>query len=338
MNMFKILVGLLAIALTPVAMASGGAGGIPMIGAIIITILMTTVVVGALVYLLWCNRSGGCDQSELSAQLDAIIKSEDLATHVESVNTDPKLVASINALLELASNKMTMQMIETSQVESKVADFEAQIEELNKTLAECYAQQQEASKSTDLVTPVMSSMDDTELLELSSQFETLVEQMNQRSSEVIEANGNVISEVGGLTSEVSNASGVLKRLEADSGNIGAVLVLIRDIAEQTNLLALNAAIEAARAGEHGRGFAVVADEVRILAGKTQQATKDIQSIIEELQQHARSAVKMMEGSQGRVDLTQVQASKVNEVLNGIVDNLSELKSAQHELSSVIQSQ
>ena len=311
--------------------ADSGSGGIPVLGAILITVLITGIVVGALVYLFFCGKSSACEQGELIAELEKVIQTEDFSTHLKSDSTDPKLLFTLNSLLEMAANKITAQMIETSQVESKVADFESQIEALNESLAACYAQQQQ--------TPVVAepSFDNSALVGLSSQLEGFVNQVNQHSMDVIDVNSQVISEVSSLTGEVSNASGVLKKLEADSGNIGAVLVLIRDIAEQTNLLALNAAIEAARAGEHGRGFAVVADEVRILAGKTQQATKDIQGIIEELQQHARNAVQMMEGSQNRVALTEAQANKVNEVLSSIVENVSELKSAQTELSSAIQS-
>ncbi len=333
MTFFKKTVGCLfatSLALgSSVVMADSGSGGIPVLGVVIITFLITAVVVGALMYLIWCSKSGSCDQSDLIEELESAIKSEDFSVTLKSESVDPKLMFTLNKLLEMASNKLTMQMIETSQVESKVVELETQMEELNESLAACYAQQQEAPAV------MASSFDSSELESLSSQFEGLVQQANQRSIEVIGVNSDVISEVSGLTDEVSNASGVLKRLEVDSGNIGAVLVLIRDIAEQTNLLALNAAIEAARAGEHGRGFAVVADEVRILAGKTQQATKDIQSIIEELQSHARNAVQMMEGSQNRVDVTQAQANKVNDVLNSIVETLSELKSAQDELSNAI---
>ncbi len=328
MKFINTLAGCLLLGSTS-AMADATVMGVPAIGFVSLSVLVTAVVVGALVYILWCNKSGVCEQSQLINELNSIVKSEDFATTINPDNTDPKLVAVINALLETASNNITMQMIEKSQVASKMADSEAQMEELNEMLASCYAEQQEASLSS-------ARFDNSELLGLSSLLSGVVEQMNKSSIEVMETTGNVITEVGGLTDDVAHASDVIKRLEKDSSNIGTVLILIRDIAEQTNLLALNAAIEAARAGEHGRGFAVVADEVRILAGKTQKATTEIQTIIEELQQRARDAVQVMETSQGRVGSTQTQAARVNEILNGIVDNLSELKSAQNKLSSAIQ--
>ncbi len=318
---------ILVLGSTPV-LANPSIMGVPTIGFVTLSVIVTAVVVGALVYILWCNKSGVCEQVELIRELNKIVKSEDFATTINPENTDPKVVAAINSLLESASNKITMQMIEKSQVESKVADFESQTEELNGMLASCYAQQQDSLPA--------ANFDNSELIGLSSQLSGVVEQMNRSSVEMTSTTGNVITEVGGLTNDVAHASDVIKRLEKDSSNIGTVLILIRDIAEQTNLLALNAAIEAARAGEHGRGFAVVADEVRILAGKTQKATTEIQTIIEELQQRARNAVQVMESSQERVGSTQIQAARVNEILNSIVENLSELKSAQNKLSNAIQ--
>lgn len=328
MNLMKSVTGLFALTVTNVQAADSTIAGMPVIGFVMMIVVITAVIAGAFVYLMLCKNSGTCDQSDLINSLTKIIKSDDLATTVESESSDPKLVAVINLLLETASNKVTLEMIAKSTVEAKKSDLESQMEELNETLANCYAQQAEGS--------ALGSFDNSELLQLSETLATRLDALNIDSSQGMASAANVISEVTGLTDEVTHASSVIKRLEEDSSNIGTVLVLIRDIAEQTNLLALNAAIEAARAGEHGRGFAVVADEVRILAGKTQQATTEIQTIIEELQQRAQNAVEVMQSGQNRVGTTKDEAGRVNDILNGMVSNLSELKSAQEDLATVIQ--
>jgi methyl-accepting chemotaxis protein len=116
----------------------------------------------------------------------------------------------------------------------------------------------------------------------------------QRGRLVVQESVSVIRE---LARDVNEASGVIRQLDEQSKQIGSILDVIRGIADQTNLLALNAAIEAARAGEQGRGFAVVADEVRTLASRTQQSTQEIQAMIEQLQQGTHNAVTVME--QGR---------------------------------------
>jgi methyl-accepting chemotaxis protein len=129
--------------------------------------------------------------------------------------------------------------------------------------------------------------------------------------------GKTIEVIDALAGEVQRAAGVINRLEDDSNAIGGVLDVIRGIAEQTNLLALNAAIEAARAGEQGRGFAVVADEVRTLASRTQESTAEIQSMIERLQSGSREAVSVMEHSKGRADDSVSQAAKAGSALEAI---------------------
>ncbi|WP_084205704.1 methyl-accepting chemotaxis protein [Thiomicrorhabdus chilensis] len=312
------------------AMASAEAD-MPTAGFVAIAVAVTAVIVGSLVYLLWCSKSSVCEQSELLDDLDGMLKNESLDTALQSANTNPKLLKAINQLLTLAQDKTTHALIEKSSAEARVADLEGQVEQLNETLAACYAQQTQMSASQSESTGSHGQ----ELMQTSEKLSEVVRLLDSGSSVGRQSVEKVISEVSGLTEEVTHASGVIKQLEEDSSNIGTVLVLIRDIAEQTNLLALNAAIEAARAGEHGRGFAVVADEVRILAGKTQQATTEIQKIIEELQQRARNAVQVMENGQERVGTTQAQASKVSEALNEIAQNLVQLNDAQEALSSLV---
>lgn len=304
--------------------------GMPGYVTLIIAIVLATVFGWGLAHL--TGVDSGKTQSnddDLIQALNNVVKSQDLATTVESQEANPRLLMAINGLLEEASNQVTKEMIGKSSAEAKVAELNEQMEELNETLAASYAQQSAPMAA-------VASFDNSELLGLAQQLETKLRDLSNGSEAGMNSANSVIKEVTGLIEEVVHASSVIKKLEEDSSNIGTVLVLIRDIAEQTNLLALNAAIEAARAGEHGRGFAVVADEVRILAGKTQQATTEIQSIIEELQQRARNAVQVMENGQERVGSTQEQAGRVNDVFSTINHNLSELKMAQQALTSVIE--
>jgi len=134
-----------------------------------------------------------------------------------------------------------------------------------------------------------------------------------------------IGAIEGLATEVDSANGVIEKLAADSGQIGAVLEVIRGIAEQTNLLALNAAIEAARAGEQGRGFAVVADEVRTLASRTRESTQEIQQMIERFQAGTRNAAQVMKAVRDRAQGSVQHVSKVAEVLNDISGSVDTIK-------------
>ena len=144
---------------------------------------------------------------------------------------------------------------------------------------------------------------------------------------------DTVKSINALAGEVERASEVIRKLEADTANVGSILDVIKGIAEQTNLLALNAAIEAARAGEQGRGFAVVADEVRTLASRTQDSTQEIQAVIEELQSAARSAVDVMSSSKDRAKTSVSQAAKTDESLQAITSKVESITAMNSQIAS-----
>lgn len=157
------------------------------------------------------------------------------------------------------------------------------------------------------------------------------------------ADGNrIVAEVtmsiNDLASEIKNTATQIKTLEENSEQMRAVIDVIKGIAEQTNLLALNAAIEAARAGEHGRGFAVVADEVRTLASRTQESTQEIQNMIEGLQNGAKGAVLAMEQGQVKTTMTVDKAGEASHALSAITLSVSKIADMNSQIATAAEEQ
>lgn len=142
-----------------------------------------------------------------------------------------------------------------------------------------------------------------------------------------------VATINELATEVEKAGDTIRQLEADTENVGSILDVIQGIAGQTNLLALNAAIEAARAGEHGRGFAVVADEVRTLASRTQSSTKEIQAVIEQLQKTARLISEVMSRGQQQANESVDKAAKTGVSLEAITHKVEVITDMNGQIAS-----
>ncbi|EWH10445.1 histidine kinase, HAMP region [Catenovulum agarivorans DS-2] len=147
-----------------------------------------------------------------------------------------------------------------------------------------------------------------------------------------------VQTITALADEINQAAGIVNKFESFSNDVGNLLDTIQNVAEQTNLLALNAAIEAARAGEHGRGFAVVADEVRELAVRTRQATEEIHTVIGELRDVSSNAVYAMQHSVEKANSGVEATNKSGEVLNSILSNVDVITSVNSQIAAATHQQ
>ncbi|MBO8086152.1 MAG: methyl-accepting chemotaxis protein [Marichromatium sp.] len=226
------------------------------------------------------------------------------------------------------------------QVSGATSQLASAAEELSVTSDGTREQVQHQHAETDQVATAMNEMTAT-VQEVARHANDAAKAAREADREATEGAGVVretIDAIGLLANEVEQAAGVIHRLESDSDEIGKVLDVIRGIAEQTNLLALNAAIEAARAGEQGRGFAVVADEVRNLASRTQTSTKEIQAMIERLQEGANSAVGAMEQGRVRSSETVEQATRAGQSLTTIAGAIAQINDMNTQIASAAEEQ
>ncbi|MDO9345515.1 MAG: methyl-accepting chemotaxis protein [Pseudomonas sp.] len=194
----------------------------------------------------------------------------------------------------------------------------------------------ETDQAVTAITEMSSTANDVARNAAQTASMTQVASEKARHSKIVVEDAS--SSVRELISEVEDATSKVRAMEQDAQRINAVLAVIGEIAGQTNLLALNAAIEAARAGEQGRGFAVVADEVRALAGRTQASTSEINEMLTRLQRGVDAAVVAMEHTKDRCQATVDKTSKVNEGLDEMTDSVVRINDLSTQIATAAEEQ
>ncbi|MFK8067264.1 MAG: methyl-accepting chemotaxis protein [Gammaproteobacteria bacterium] len=288
-----------------------------------------------------CLIIGGMCANYIVGIIDYIVSSvEDISDGVDSGNYD--------LTGQLESGKSPIRIRLTGAVNKLIYAFAKIIQRVSESTVHV------AESSNELSLIAQNAKDSTALQRSESQqVATAMTQMTASAQEVAKnaANGaelakeadletalgsrvveETISEINSLAANVERAGDVISELEKESKSIGSVLDVIQGIAEQTNLLALNAAIEAARAGEQGRGFSVVADEVRLLASRTQDSTQEIQMIINSLQSRSKEAVSVINEGKQQAIISVDQARATGLALSGIESKVSDLENITTQIS------
>lgn len=263
------------------------------------------------------------------------VASGDLLVQIDTSSQDE--VGQLARSMEKMKANLTQVISHISRTSSKVF---SSVEEIAVVSNETTANMAQQRAETEQVATAMNEM--TETVHEVSRNVSSAATSAQRASDETRVGGEIVEEaiesIKLLAHQIGDASEIINRLEKNSHNISSVLEVIRGIAEQTNLLALNAAIEAARAGEQGRGFAVVADEVRTLASRTQRSTGEINEMIAQLQTGTKSSVDAMNKSREQAVLAVRRAEKAGVSLGTIASTMGRITDLSAQIATAADQQ
>ncbi|MEI8644466.1 methyl-accepting chemotaxis protein [Pseudoalteromonas sp. Hal040] len=272
--------------------------------------------------------------SEVNRILD-IVASGDMTQRLDDSAKDEfgELSRSCNTLIESLRTLIQGIISRSTQLAAASEETSAITEESSQAIRNQQAQVEQAATATTEMSSTSQAVSSSAQQALSE-----IKNADKEADRVKGISSQNKATIEQLAREVDDASQVINQLHKDSASIGGILDVIRGIAEQTNLLALNAAIEAARAGEQGRGFAVVADEVRSLASKTQESTQEIQAMIESLQVGAEAAVSAMSKGKQQAESCVEQSDLANTALDSITAAVAQAHNVSEEISTAAHEQ